>query len=148
MVVTMARRVPDRVWTAAICGLLAALALLAAGAAFAEPECRPVAIETVAKMWNDFIARSDVKVTAGGGKYDCVTSEQTRATACQTHPDHPAHPSVVVRRVVRGKGGWWMQTEATTAAACAPYLAMLREFEALTEEMRERLARERAARGE
>jgi hypothetical protein len=125
--------------------LTTGMTLAGVAPAFAAEQCRPVAIEAIARMWNDFIALSDAKVVDGGSQYDCVTSETARATACQTHPDHPAHPSVVVRRVVRGKGGWWMNTEATTAAACAPYLAMLAEFDAVTNEMREQLARARAA---
>jgi hypothetical protein len=46
---------------------------------------------------------------------------------------------------VRAKGGWFVNTVATTAAPCEAFRAMLRHFDALTAAQREQLARERAA---
>jgi hypothetical protein len=113
--------------------------------AVAEPECHPVTPEAIAKTWSDFASQSGVRPNSGSDRYECLTLDAARTTACRTTPANPAHPSIILRTVVRQHGGWFVQTKAGTAASCEAFLAMLREFDAVTDQVRETLERQRAA---
>lgn len=113
--------------------------------AVAEPECHPVTPETIEKTWSDFASQSGVRPNSGSDRYECLTLDATRTTACRTTPANPAHPSIIFRTVVRQHGGWFVHTKADTAASCEAFLGMLREFDAVTDQVRETLERQRAA---
>ena len=128
-----------------LAAVVLALSPGAARADDAEPECHPTSAAAVAKQWDDFAARPGVRADNASDRYECLVDDAARATACRTTARNPAHPSVIVRTVARRAGGWFIDSEATTAASCEAFRAMLKEFRAVTAKMREDFLRDRAA---
>src|SRR5262249_19341327 len=116
---------------------------LAGAAAPAEVGCSPVSADQIDARWNAFATRTGARANDVSDAYRCVTIDADRITACRTTPKNPAHPSIVIRTVVRQHGGWFVNTEAATAGSCAAFRAMLAEFDATTKAMGDAFVRAR-----
>lgn len=120
----------------AICGAIVA----AAGfeAAKAGDACRLVTAAEIQRQWEYHRSLKGARELVSD-RYQCMQIESTAAMVCRTIPGHPAHPSIVIRTIVQGGRGVSLKMESDTAASCESFLAMMKEYDALNERVREEI---------
>jgi hypothetical protein len=82
----------------------------------------------------------------GNSRFDLFSSSNQRSQWAATKPGEPAHPAVTCREVTNGEDGRGALTlvrKMRCDAAPAACTALLREFEALDDEVRARIAERR-----
>lgn len=117
------------------------VALVAAAgfeAATAGEACRPVAPAEIQRQWEYQRSLKGAREMVSD-RYQCMQIESTAAMVCRTIPGHSAHPSIVIRTIVQDGRGVSLKMESDTAASCEPFLAMMKEFDALNERVREEI---------
>jgi hypothetical protein len=107
-------------------------------AATAGEACRPVAAAEIQRQWEYYRSLKGAREMVSD-RYQCMQIETTAAMVCRTIPGQPAHPSIVIRTIVQDGRGISLKMESDTAASCEPFLAMMKEFDALNERVREEI---------
>ena len=120
----------------AICAAIVAVAGFEAAAA--GEACRPVVAAEIQRQWEYHRSLKGAREMVSD-RYQCMQIESTAALVCRTIPGHPAHPSIVIRTIVQDGRGVSLKTEADTAASCEPFLAMMKEYDALNEKVRDEI---------
>lgn len=112
-------------------------AIIAAGSfeATAGEACRPVAAAEIQRQWEYHRSLKGAREMISD-RYQCMQIESTAALVCRTIPGHPAHPSIVVRTIVQDGRGVSLKMESDTAASCEAFSAMMKEYDALNEQVR------------
>jgi hypothetical protein len=124
----------------AICGAVVAASVAAPGfePAAAGEACQPVAAAEIQRQWEYHRSLKGAREMVSD-RYQCMQIESTAAMVCRTIPGQPAHPSIVIRTIVQDGRGVSLKMESDTAASCEPFLAMMKEFEALNQKVREEI---------
>ena len=107
-------------------------------AAVAGEACRPIAPSEIQRQWEYQRSLKGAREMVSD-RYQCMQIESTAAMVCRTIPGQPAHPSIVIRTIVQDGRGVSLKMESDTAASCEPFLAMIKEFDALNERVREEI---------
>jgi hypothetical protein len=125
----------------AICILLTAVALSGTAAEPLTPDAEPnkTGYPTVAAALEALKAKPGTKVTVSE-KWTTIEDMEGRDIVLWsfTHPEHPAHPSVVKRAMQARADGFYIdmnvRCEVVDRAACA---ALVRSFQTLNEKVRQ-----------
>jgi hypothetical protein len=120
-----------------ICLALAIVILNFPQAALAAETCTPISAVEIEKQWSHYSSLPGVQPNGGGSKYECIAIDSTQQLVCRTKPENPAHPSIVIRTVVKEAAGISLRTEADTAGDCVAFQQMMDQFKGLTAKARD-----------
>lgn len=120
----------------ALCAAI--VAVVGLETATAGESCRPVAAAEIQRQWEYHRSLKGARELISD-RYQCMQIESTAALVCRTIPGHPAHPSIVIRTIIQDGGGVSLKMESNTAAGCESFSAMMKEYEALNEKVREEI---------
>jgi hypothetical protein len=107
----------------------------------AAESCAPVSAAEIDKQWNHYSSLAGVQPNGGSSQYECIAIDSTKQLVCRTKPENPAHPSIVIRTVVKGVDGVHLRTEADTAGDCSAFLKMMEQYKGLDGKIRNNLSK-------
>jgi hypothetical protein len=131
----------------ALCAAIVAASVAADfEAATAGEACQPVAASEIQRQWEYYRSLKGARELVSD-KYQCMQIESTAAMVCRTIPGGPAHPSIVIRTIIQDDRGVSLKMESDTAASCESFSAMMKEFEALNQKVREEIQKRSGGEG-
>jgi hypothetical protein len=108
---------------------LALLLVVSAGQAYADDACPKMSASDMDEQWQRSASRSSAKHFTQGNQLECVSLEAgTTPLVCHTKAGAPAHPSLIVWRMLMRGGAAEMRLDGYTAGDCAEFGALMFQF--------------------
>jgi hypothetical protein len=108
---------------------LALVFIVSAGQAYAADPCPKMSVSDMDEQWQRNATRSSAKHFTLGDQLECVSIQVgTAPLVCHTKPGAPAHPSILLLRILLRGGSVETRTDGYTAGDCSAFQDMMLKF--------------------